>query len=120
MAAHAGEPAWKTGTFICESCGEGVRVRRGAKIPECSGGHRTFSVRVAEPLAERELSGHPHHGGAGASQSRRAAMSAKAPRWRHRDTGPALLMSSRVSKRRISKTEARARIARHKPTKLGG
>jgi hypothetical protein len=119
MAAHAGEPAWKTGTFICESCGEAVRVRRGAKIPECPGGHRTFSLRIEEPVSERELRGHPHHGGAGASQSRRAAMSSDLPRWRVPDTGPERLTSSRVSKRRISKAEARARVRRHKPTKLG-
>jgi hypothetical protein len=120
MAAHAGEPAWKTGTFICESCGEGVRVHRGAKIPECPGGHRTFILRVDEPHSERDLKGHPRHGGAIASQSPRAAMAAKMPRYRMRDTGPELLIASRVSKRRISKTEARARIRRHKPTKLGG
>jgi hypothetical protein len=117
MAAHAGEPAWKTGTFICQSCGDTVRVSRGAKIPECPAGHRTYISRIEELIAERELSGHPHHGGATSSQSHRAAMSAKAPRWRHRETGPPTMGSAGVPRRDIPRAEARRRIALHKPGK---
>lgn len=60
MAAHAGEPAWKSGTFHCERCNEKVRVNKGDKIPKCPKcGGATFDERTGEPARQPELKGHP-------------------------------------------------------------
>ena len=49
MVAKAGEKAWETGTFKCQSCNAEVRVQKGHKIPECPNGHKTFDERIEEP-----------------------------------------------------------------------
>jgi hypothetical protein len=49
MVARAGEKAWETGTFKCQSCNAEVRVQKGHKIPECPNGHKTFDERIEEP-----------------------------------------------------------------------
>jgi DNA-directed RNA polymerase subunit RPC12/RpoP len=49
MSAHAGERAEATGTFVCQVCGETVRIHQGEKIPTCpSCGSRHFAVRSAD------------------------------------------------------------------------
>ncbi len=53
MAAHAGERAWKTGTFICQECNAEVRVKQGSAIPRCPNGHTTYDERVDEPAGQR-------------------------------------------------------------------
>ncbi len=59
MAAHAGEKAWKAGTFKCQVCNAEVRVREGSTIPKCPNGHATFDERINEPARERPLAGRP-------------------------------------------------------------
>src|SRR5579884_1573384 len=59
MAAHAGEKAWRTGTFKCQVCNAEVRVRKGRTIPKCPNGHATFDERVGELRGEKPLRGHP-------------------------------------------------------------
>jgi hypothetical protein len=120
MAARAGEQAWRTGTFICESCHEGVRVRKGARIPECPNGHRTFLWRIEEPEGEPASKGHPRHGGAASPRSNRGALrSPKSETLKKRSESTVLgsLGGSRVSHRKISRPAARARVERHKPGK---
>ncbi|HLG70769.1 MAG TPA: alpha helical protein [Chloroflexota bacterium] len=56
MPAHAGEKAWETGTFKCQSCNAEVRVQKGHKIPECPNGHKTFDERIEEPARSRSKS----------------------------------------------------------------
>ncbi len=52
MAAHAGEKARGTGTFVCQSCNAKVRVQKGHTIPQCPNGHETFDERIEEPRHE--------------------------------------------------------------------
>ncbi len=59
MAAHAGEQAWKTGTFVCQVCNAKVRVEKGQTIPKCPNGHSTFDERVDEPAHQEPMKGHP-------------------------------------------------------------
>jgi hypothetical protein len=49
MVAKAGEKAWETGTFKCQSCNAEVRVQKGDRIPECPNGHKTYDERIEEP-----------------------------------------------------------------------
>ena len=49
MPARTGERAEKTGTFECRGCEETIRVRKGARIPECQCGSTTFVGRTHEP-----------------------------------------------------------------------
>ena len=49
MVAKAGENAWETGTFKCQSCNAEVRVQKGHQIPACPNGHKTFDERIEEP-----------------------------------------------------------------------
>ena len=53
MAAHAGERARGTGTFVCQSCNAKVRVQKGRTIPRCPNGHVTYDERIDEPRAHR-------------------------------------------------------------------
>ncbi len=53
VAAHAGEKARETGTFVCQSCNAKVRVQKGHTIPECPNGHKTYDERIDEPRNER-------------------------------------------------------------------
>ena len=48
MPARSGDRAEKTGTFECRGCDETVRVRKGARIPECPCGGTTFVGRAHE------------------------------------------------------------------------
>jgi hypothetical protein len=59
MAAHAGEKAWKTGTFVCQSCNAKVRVEKGHTIPKCPNGHSTYDERIDEPAGQTPVAGHP-------------------------------------------------------------
>jgi hypothetical protein len=120
MAARAGEQAWRTGNFICESCHEWVHVTKGARIPECPNGHHTYYLRVDEPEGEPASKGHPRHGGAAAPESTRAALhspKSAAQRKRRASTVPGSLGLSRVSQRKLSRPAARARVESHKPGK---
>jgi hypothetical protein len=118
MAARAFEQAWRTGTFICQSCREEVRVAKGARIPECPNGHRTYSLRIDEPAGESPSAGHPKHGGAASPRSTRAAMHGPGRAQRSASTVFGTLGDSRATTgRRISREEAKARIERHKPGK---
>lgn len=80
MAAHAGEKAWKTGTFKCQVCNEEVRVQKGRTIPKCPKGHTTFDERVNEPRSEKPLRGHLRR----RSSSRRAATRGRTSKTRSR------------------------------------
>ncbi len=53
MAARAGEKARETGTFVCQSCNEKVRVQKGHTIPKSPNGHVTYDERIDEPRDER-------------------------------------------------------------------
>ncbi|HVI95225.1 MAG TPA: hypothetical protein VM753_14530, partial [Anaeromyxobacter sp.] len=56
MAAHAGERAEITGTFVCQVCNEAVRVPQGGEIPRCPNGHDLFfDVRVDEPTGQKPV-----------------------------------------------------------------
>lgn len=57
MAAHAGEKASKSGTFVCQVCNEKVRVQQGETIPECPNGHSTYDERVDEPEKQEAVKG---------------------------------------------------------------
>jgi hypothetical protein len=60
MPAHAGEPAWQTGTFHCQRCNEKVRVEKGKNIPKCPNcGGTVFDERTEERRSEEPLKGHP-------------------------------------------------------------
>ena len=48
MAARAGERAWRTCIFHCQTCGAPVRVQQDETIPECPNGHKTFDERTDE------------------------------------------------------------------------
>ena len=48
MPAHTGERAQETGTFHCRGCDQGIRVKKGARIPECPCGGTTFTSRTHE------------------------------------------------------------------------
>lgn len=79
MPARAGEPAWNTGTFICQTCNAKVRVRKGQIIPRCPNGHATFDQRVAEPKGEAPLRAKPAAGKRAAPRAQ-AAKQARAPK----------------------------------------
>ena len=101
MAAHAGEQAWKTGTFKCQSCNAEVRVRKGRKIPKCPNGHSTFDERLDEPRAERPLRGHPR---------RKSSSRTKKSSGRVAVLGPAVRDRSGV-RAPVHQAEARAAVA---------
>jgi DNA-directed RNA polymerase subunit RPC12/RpoP len=43
MSTEAGERSTHTGAYICENCGEAVRITEGEKIPTCPAcGHGRF------------------------------------------------------------------------------
>jgi Zinc-ribbon containing domain len=60
MAAHAGEKAWRTGTFVCQVCNAKVRVQKSKVIPKCPNGHSTYDERVDEKGSESRSSTASH------------------------------------------------------------
>jgi predicted RNA-binding Zn-ribbon protein involved in translation (DUF1610 family) len=47
MSAKAGERARKSGDFICDNCGNKVRVTQGREIPKCPKcGNDTYDKRL--------------------------------------------------------------------------
>ena len=112
MAAHAGEKAWKTGTFKCQVCNEEVRVQKGRTIPKCPNGHTTFDERVDEPRSEKPLRNHPRKRTSSRHPSSKRGKTSRGSRSHRSSTRSG--SSSRSSQKRSIRSSSRSRSSSRK------
>ena len=83
-------------------------MQKSARIPECPGGHQTYSLRIDEPAGEAESRGHPHHGGAASPRSHRAALNSPKPERLQKRSADTVLGTTRFSRARTGQTKKRS------------